>query len=80
MKVTPALDLEMCERNRIIPVEFDGGKNVKFHSHSQDGKLHIEYVLDRWPYEDVPLNGIRQWLISVLKPGARSKILGNRPS
>lgn len=76
IKATPALDIETCQKNRIIPVEFDGKNDAKFHSHTQDGKLHIEYLLDRGPYEDVPLIEIREWLSSVLKPEAKSKILG----
>ena len=77
IKATPVFDLEMCQKNRIVPVEFDGENDAKFHSHNQDGKLHIEYVMDRGPYEDVPLDAIREWLIPVLKPEAKSLILGN---
>lgn len=77
LKATPAFDIEMCKENQIIPVEFDGKNDAKFHSRTQDGKLHIEYLLDRGSYEDVPLNEIRKWLTSVLKPEAKSKILGN---
>jgi hypothetical protein len=67
----------MCQKNRIVPVEFDGENDAKFHSHNQDGQLHIEYVLDRGPYEDVPLDAIREWLIPVLKPEAKTLILGS---
>jgi hypothetical protein len=76
-KATPVFDLEMCQKNRIVPVEFDGENDAKFHSHNQDGQLHIEYVLDRGPYDDVPLDAIREWLIPVLKPEAKSLILGS---
>jgi transglutaminase-like putative cysteine protease len=77
VKATPALDIETCQKNRIIPVEFDGKNDAKFHSHTQEGKLHIEYLLDRGPYEDVPLDEIREWLNSALKPEAKCKILGS---
>jgi len=76
IKATPVFDLEMCQKNRIVPVEFDGENDAKFHSHNQDGQLHIEYVLNRGPYEDVPLDAIREWLIPVLKREAKSLILG----
>lgn len=76
IKATPTFDLEMCQKNRIIPVDFDGKDDAKFYSHTQDGELHIEYIVDRGPYEDVPLNEIRKWLIPVLKPEAKIKILG----
>jgi len=76
VKVTPALDLVTCEKNGIIPVEFDGKNDAKFHSHTADGKLHIEYLLDRGSYDDVSVNQVLEWLTPVLKPRARRKILG----
>lgn len=77
IKTTPVFDLGMCQKNRIVPVEFDGENDAKFHSHNQDGQLHIEYVMDRGPYDDVPLDAIREWLIPVLKREAKSLILGS---
>jgi transglutaminase-like putative cysteine protease len=79
VKATPAFDLEMCQKNRIIPVEFDGKKDARFHSHTQNGRLHIEYILDRGPYDDVPLDEVRQWLAAVLKPEVKSRLLGTSP-
>jgi len=77
VKVTPSFDLETCERNRIIPVEFDGQHDAKLHPYNRDGQLHIEYISDRGSYEDVPINAIREWLTPVLKPEARRIILGD---
>ena len=76
VKATPAFDMDMCRKNKIIPVQFDGTSDAKFHSHTQDGKLHIEYLLDRGHYDDVPVNKILQWDAAVLKPEAKRKILG----
>jgi len=56
VKATPAFDLKMCEKNRIVPVEFDGNNDAVFHSHNQDGKLHIEYLKDLGHYYDLPLD------------------------
>jgi transglutaminase-like putative cysteine protease len=58
IKATPAFDLKMCHKNRIIPVEFDGKSDAILHSHNSDGKLHIEYVKDRGCREDVPVDEI----------------------
>ena len=58
VKATPAFDLKMCQKNRIIPVEFDGHNNALFHSHNSDGKLHIEYVEDHGNRIDVPVQEI----------------------
>jgi len=63
VKATPAFDLKMCQENRLIPVEFDGRNDARFHSHNLDGKPHIEYLLDRGLFDDVPLDEIRKALI-----------------
>jgi len=58
IKATPTFDLKMCQESRIIPVEFDGKNHAIFHSHNQDGRLHIEYIHDCGHYQDVPLDKI----------------------
>jgi len=63
VKATPAFDLKMCQEHRLIPVEFDGVSDARFHSRNKDGKPHIEYLLDRGPFDDVPLDEIRKALI-----------------
>ena len=63
VKATPAFDLTMCQEHRLIPVEFDGLSDARFHPHNQDGSPHIEYLLDRGPFDDVPLDEIRKALI-----------------
>ena len=76
---TPAFDLEMCQKYGIIPVEFDGKKEAKFHSHAKNGKLHIEYILDRGTYVDLPIEEIQKWVVSELKPEAKKLLLGEEP-
>jgi transglutaminase-like putative cysteine protease len=63
VKATPAFDLKMCQDNKLVPVEFDGRSNAMFPRYSQEGKPHIEYLLDRGPYDDIPLEEIRKALI-----------------
>jgi hypothetical protein len=58
VKATPAFDLKMCHKNRIIPVEFDAQNDAILQSHNLDGKLHIEYVRDHGCREDVPVDEI----------------------
>jgi transglutaminase-like putative cysteine protease len=55
VKATPAFDLKMCHKNRIIPVEFDGKNDAVLNTHNVDGRLHIEYVKDHGYREDVPV-------------------------
>ena len=78
IKATPSFDLETCRKNRIVPVEFDGENDAKLHAYNQDGQLHIEYLLDRGSYDDVPIDAIREWLTAVMKPEARSILLGDQ--
>ncbi len=80
VKATVAFDLEMCQSNGIIPVEFDGTNDAKLYSHTQDGELHIEYLRDRGPYDDVPLDEIREWAVAVAKPAAINEFFGGWPS
>ena len=63
VKATPAFDLTMCQEHRFMPVEFDGLSDARFHPHNQDGSPHIEYMLDRGTFDDVPLDEIRKALI-----------------
>ncbi len=59
VKANPDFDLQTCEANRIIPVEFDGKDDYVLHSHNQDGKLHVEYLKDLGHYyDDLPLDTI----------------------
>jgi len=63
VKATPAFDSKMCQENGLISVEFDGRNDAKFPSHNVEGKPHVEYLLDRGPFDDVPLDEIRKALI-----------------
>jgi transglutaminase-like putative cysteine protease len=65
VKATPAFDLNTCEANRFVPVEFDGTQDAILHSHNQDGMLHIEYVRYHGHYDDVPLEGMINRCIEV---------------
>jgi transglutaminase-like putative cysteine protease len=56
IRVTPIFDLEMCRKHRIIPVDFDGKNDARFHPVNQDGKPHIEYVRYHGSFEDLPLH------------------------
>ena len=60
IKAAPTFDLEMCRKDRIIPVEFYGTKDALHHPYSQDGKPHIEYVCDHGHYQDVPFDKIEK--------------------
>ncbi|SPD74696.1 conserved hypothetical protein [uncultured Desulfobacterium sp.] len=63
VKATPAFDIQTCETNGFVPVEFDGRNNAMLPSHDKQGNVHVEYLLDRGPFDSVPLDNIRKALI-----------------
>jgi transglutaminase-like putative cysteine protease len=79
VKATPAFDLNMCQKYGFIPVEFDGSTDAMFPAFNREGKPHIEYLLDRGPFDDVPLPEIRKALIerNMLDPKELVKDLEN---
>ena len=64
VKATPAFDIEMCENNGVIPVEFNGIDDAVFHLKNREGKLHIEYIRYRDTYADMPFDEFRACYIS----------------
>jgi transglutaminase-like putative cysteine protease len=61
VKATPAFNIELCEKNRIIPVGFDGEHDAVFHRFNRNGKLHIEYLEDLGrQYDDLPLEKLHE--------------------
>jgi transglutaminase-like putative cysteine protease len=60
VKATPAFDIRMCDRNDIIPVEFDGKRDAVFSRYNRKGELHIEYIRYRGSFSDLPLEDILQ--------------------
>ena len=54
VRVTPAYDIDMCIENGFIPVDCDGVNDARLHSHTSDGRLHIEYIREHGHYDDLP--------------------------
>lgn len=57
-KCTPAFDSALCARAKLAPLEFDGENDSLFHPFDGAGNRHMEYLLDRGTYADVPLEAI----------------------
>lgn len=53
-KSTPAFNLSLCEKINILPLEYDGISDSVFHPFDKAGNRHMEYVLDRGIYDDMP--------------------------
>lgn len=75
VKANASFDLGTC-RDLIIPVEFDGKNDALFHPRTRDGRQHIEYVLFRNCYDDVPVEKIIEWVSPVLTPEGKRMVLG----
>ncbi len=55
VKATPAFNRSLCERARILPLEFDGVDDSIYQPFDLDGRRHMEYLRDRGVYRDIPL-------------------------
>jgi transglutaminase-like putative cysteine protease len=55
IKATSAMDIETCNKGRLVPVEFDGTNDALYSTRNLDGVLSIEYLKFLGRYEDVPL-------------------------
>lgn len=67
VKATPSFDLEMCRKNMIIPVEFNGETDAMLNSHNSEGKLHIEYLAHLGShYDDLPLERLWETVTAAL--------------
>lgn len=58
VKATPAFNLSLCTRFRVVPLEFDGTEDSIFHQHNADGLKHMEYVKDHGHFDDLPFERI----------------------
>jgi transglutaminase-like putative cysteine protease len=55
-KVTPAFNMELCERFGVKPLVFDGYHDALFHEFDELDHRHMEYVNDRGLYFDAPMD------------------------
>lgn len=60
VKATPAFNIELCERFRFHPLEFDGQSDSIYHPFDLEGKRHMEYLAYRGEYADVPIDRITE--------------------
>lgn len=58
LHASPAYDLEKCQQNGFIPVEFDGTADAKDSPFNIKGEPHIEHVCDHGTYQDFPWDEI----------------------
>jgi transglutaminase-like putative cysteine protease len=64
VKATPAFNIELCEKFRVLPLEFDGRQDSIFHPFDADGRRHMEYVAERGAFADMPFEEIRDCFLA----------------
>lgn len=64
VKATPAFNIELCEKFRVLPLEFDGETDSIFHPFDADNRRHMEYVADRGQFADLPYLDWRQAMLT----------------
>ncbi len=62
VKATPAFNRELCEKMQIGTLEFNGREHSLYHPFDLAGQQHMEYILDRGEYADVPLSELKRSL------------------
>lgn len=56
VKATPAFNLSLCTRFKVLPLEFDGTCDSIFHEFDALGHKHMEYVRDHGTFADLPFD------------------------
>ncbi|MFN4274916.1 MAG: transglutaminase-like domain-containing protein [Ferrovibrio sp.] len=64
VKATPAFNLALCEKFRVLPLEFDGETDSVFHPFDADNRRHMEYVADRGSFADLPFVAWREAMLT----------------
>jgi len=58
VKATPAFNVELCKRHKVIPLEFNGCEDSIFHPYNAEKKQFMEYVEDHGTDADIPVDEI----------------------
>lgn len=58
-KATPAFNIELCDRYGLLPLEFNGVDDSIYHPFDSKGQRHMEYLRDHGPFDDIPLQRLR---------------------
>lgn len=55
VKATPAFNIELCEKHKVTPLEFNGRKDSIFQPYNLEKKQFMEYVAFHGSYADIPV-------------------------
>ncbi|MGD2127456.1 MAG: transglutaminase-like domain-containing protein [Desulfobacteraceae bacterium] len=82
---TPAFNIELCHRHKVVPLEFNGREDSIFQPYNLEKKQFMDYVAYHGSYADIPVNEIvaawedaygkdrvRAWIDAFEKSGPKS--------
>ena len=85
VKATPAFNIELCKRHKVVPLEFNGREDSIFQPYSLEKKKFMEYLDDHGTFSDIPLDDIlsawkmtygkervRKWIEAFERSGGKS--------
>lgn len=58
VKTSPAFNAELCARFDTAPLDFDGVHDALLHEFTGDGRRHMEYLIERGVFTDLPFDHI----------------------
>jgi len=58
LKATPAFNIQLCQKHKVIPLEFDGREDSIFHPFNLEQEQFMDYVADHGTYADIPVEKI----------------------
>jgi transglutaminase-like putative cysteine protease len=58
VKATPAFNKELCERHRVLPLEFNGREDSIFQPYNLENRQYMEYTEFLGTYADIPIERI----------------------
>lgn len=76
IKATPAFNIELCEKFRFKPLDFDGLTDSIYHPFDLDGHKHMEYLKHRGEFSDVPLD---QMMETFRRDSVSNSVISNIP-
>jgi hypothetical protein len=53
---TPAFNKELCERHKVVPLEFNGREDSVFQPYNLEKKHFMEYVAYHGSFSDIPVD------------------------
>jgi transglutaminase-like putative cysteine protease len=56
IKATPAFNVELCNRHRVAPLEFNGREDSIFQPYNLEERQFMEYIADLGTYVDIPVD------------------------